>query len=291
MFSQYVELPIGVTGCVLLGLGLLFGFPPRRLIRLAVVGAVAFVLAIRWNTAPGDVFHTRNFYGALQVVDRDGVRYLYNGRTLHGIEILSPGGSRVPAAYYGPESGVARALAGLKQPDRKIAVVGLGAGALAAYGRSGDLIRFFEINPAVVEVARRYFHFLGQSAARTEVVLGDGRLAMADLYDAIALDAFSDDSIPVHLLTREAFENWSHHLKPGGVLIVHVTNRYLDLSSVAQAAAASVGKHAELVRSAGDADLRTLAADWMIVRDGAPAFGGGSHLWTDARSNLFQILK
>jgi SAM-dependent methyltransferase len=290
-FSQYLELPIGVTGCVLLGLSLLFGFSGRRILRLAVVGAIAFVLATRYTMAPGDVYHARNFYGALQVVDRDNVRYLYNGRTLHGLEVLSPGGSRIAAAYYGPESGIARVLSGMKKPARRIAIVGLGTGTLAAYSHPGDLFRFYEINPAVVDVARRDFHYLAQAPGRMEVVLGDGRLAMSDTFDAIVLDAFSDDSIPVHLLTTEAFQLWARHLNPGGALVVHVTNRYLDLSPVVDSAARSIGRHAELVRSAGDRQLQTLAADWMIVRDGPASPGGVTRLWTDARSNLFQILK
>src|SRR6185369_13507444 len=139
---------------------------------------------------------------------------------------------------------------------RRVAIIGLGTGALATYGRRGDRFLFFEINPAVAEVAARDFHFLRDSAAATEVVIGDGRLAIerepSHSFDILILDAFSDDSIPVHLLTREAFAEYFRCLRENGVLVLHVTNRYLDLVPVVGAAAQEFGKRFLLVRTPDD---------------------------------------
>ena len=128
--------------------------------------------------------------------------------------------------------------------NRRAGVIGLGVGTLAAYGRAGDSFRFYELNPAVIQVASTYFRFLNESAAATEVVAGDGRLALEreppQNFDVLILDAFSGDSIPVHLLTRQAFEVYFRHLRPGGIVAVHVTNRYLDLAPVVDALAAAL---------------------------------------------------
>ena len=307
VFNGYLELPIGITACMLLGLVQVYGYPPRRLVRLAAVAVLAFVLATRYRAAQGDVVQIRNFYGALQVSDagtgETAARSLYNGRTLHGVEFLSPALARTATTYYGPESGAGLVLS-KPGPARRVGVVGLGAGTLAVYGRPGDQFRFYEINPAVVQVASRYFHFLSGSEARTDVVTADGRLALERepprSFDAIMLDAFSDDSIPVHLLTEEAFQMYFERLRPGGVLAIHLTNRYLELDSVVAAAAAALGKHSSLVRNEPDQTRHVSAADWAIVGDlaGTPARRStgqttrlSTRVWTDGYSNLFQVWK
>jgi SAM-dependent methyltransferase len=299
VFNGYLELPIAITASILLALVLVYGYPPRRLVRLAAVAVLAFVLATRYRAAQGDVVHLRNFYGALQVSDagagETAARSLYNGRTLHGVEFLSPARARTATAYYGPESGAGRLLS-KPGPARRVGVVGLGVGTLAVYGRPGDEFRFYEINPAVVQVAWQYFHFLGGSQAMTDVVTGDGRLALEheplQSFDAIVLDAFSDDSIPVHLLTLEAFQMYFRRLRPEGVLAIHLTNRYLELDSVVAAVAAALGKHSALVHSEPDRTRHISAADWAIVGDlaGTP-IRRSARVWTDGYSNLFQVWK
>jgi spermidine synthase len=177
-------------------------------------------------------------------------------------------------------------------------------GTLAAYGRSGDVFRFYEINPAVIDVASRYFHFLGTSEAKTFVTEGDGRLALEreppDSFDILVLDAFADDSIPVHLLTREAFATYFHLLRSDGVLAIHLTNRYLELTPVVEAAAAAMGKHVVEVHNLADPERQVLQADWALVAGRAEdlrQFGGTrtetrtARLWTDDYSNLFQVLR
>jgi SAM-dependent methyltransferase len=299
-FSTYLELPIGIIASVLLALPLTYRITsPVRLVRLGVIALAAFIVAIRFQTGSGDVIHLRNFYGALQVSDTGagdaGFRSLYNGRTVHGVEFLSPARNRLPTTYYGPESGAGKVLlAGEK--TRRVGVVGLGAGTLAAYGREGDSFRFYEINPAVIRLAEQYFHFLETSPARTEVVAGDGRLALekepTESFDVIVLDAFSDDSIPVHLMTKEAFEVYFRLLRGDGVLAIHVTNRYLDLEPMVESLGAAFRRNVTHVHSPAEPERHILAADWAIVSGRTNEIGKpAARLWTDDYSNLFQVLK
>jgi SAM-dependent methyltransferase len=282
----------------LLALPLLYGLKaPRRLARLALIAAAAFVVASRLQTGAGDVAHERNFYGTLQVSDsgtgETAIRTLYNGRTLHGVEFQAPSRLRWPTAYFGPDSGAGRVLQQGTAP-RRVGVVGLGAGTLAAYARAGDAFRFYEINPAVIQVAEHDFHFIDSAPARIDVVPGDGRLSLerepAASFDVLILDAFADDSIPVHLLTREAFALYFRVLRPGGVLAIHITNRYLDLAPIVEALGNSFGKQVTPAHNDPDPDRQILAADWMIVSGHAEP-RAPSRLWTDDYSNLFQALK
>jgi spermidine synthase len=166
------------------------------------------------------------------------------------------------------------------------------------------VVRFYELNPAVLDVASRYFHFLGTSEAKTSVTEGDGRLSLEreppDSFDILVLDAFSDDSIPVHLLTREAFATYFRLLRNDGVLAIHLTNRYLELTPVVEAAAAALRKHVVEVHSVPDPERQTLQAVWALVSGRAEdlrQFGGirtetkTVRLWTDDYSNLFQVLR
>ena len=188
-------------------------------------------------------------------------------------------------------------------------VVGLGTGSLAAYGRSGDVIRYYDINPLVEDYARRYFSFLKDSSAQVEVVMGDARLSLEreapQGYDLLAIDAFSSDAIPVHLLTREAFAVYFHHLRPGGILAVHVSNRYLNLHPVVKAAAEHFHRTTRVVDTDSDEATGAYGSTWLLLTtDRAffdqPAFQengdvrqleGPTIAWTDDFSNLFRILK
>jgi spermidine synthase len=254
------------------------------------------------------VANGRNFYGTLQI--RDGgqgdlaIRTLYNGRTVHGVQFLSPARRHTPTAYYGTRSGIGLLFAASGIPSRRIAIIGLGAGTLAAYGRRGDLFRFYEINPAVIQAAAMDFSFLVDSEAATDVVNGDGRLRLEQetphSFDLIVLDAFSDDAIPVHLLTCEAFQLYFARLRLGCPLAIHLTNRYLDLNPVVDSLAEVLQKGVVRIHSPGDPEQQTLAADWAVVSDWnatteklrpladfAPRKLGP--LWTDEYSNVFQV--
>jgi SAM-dependent methyltransferase len=313
VFNSYLELPIGVAACFVLSLPLLYGRgSPRQLLRLALVAAVAFVFASRFAAGREDLVHTRNFYGTLQVIDTgsgdDAIRSLYNGKILHGIQYQDPARSRIPIAYYAPDSGIGLAMHWLPHREHwRVGVVGLGTGTLALYGRAGDSFRFYDINPAVIDVAWRYFHYLSESAAKIDTVQGDGRLGLqrepSHSLNMIALDAFSGDSIPVHLLTREAFEMYFERLAPGGVVIIHVTNRYLDIASVVASLAANLHKPLIVVHNSLDVASHIQAADWAILADrredlaDLEPFSNTSvsphkaPVWTDDYSNLFEILR
>ena len=303
VFRSYLELPIGIAASFLLAMPLVYGVRSKtRIIRLAVVAVAAFIVATTFRDLTGTILEERNFYGALQVIDSGSgdlaFRSLYNGRTLHGMEFLSREKNLVPTAYYGPDSGAGKALSIPVSGPRRVGIVGLGVGTVAAYGHKGDLFRFYEINPAVVQIASEQFHFLGSSAAHIDVLTGDGRLLLEkeppDSFDVLLLDAFSDDSIPVHLMTREAFRLYTRLLRHDGVLAIHLTNRYIDLDPVVDALAAGERKRVVHVHSVARPEEHVLDADWAIVfgRDEAPPHHEDvRHLWTDDYSNLFSVLK
>ena len=194
-------------------------------------------------------------------------------------------------------------------PANRVGVIGLGTGTLAAYGRAGDVYRFYDINPEVVAVARREFTFLTDSGASIEVALGDARLNLErekpNGFDVLAVDAFSSDSIPVHLITREALGVYLGHMKPDGIVAFHVSNRFLDLVPVVARIAAEHGAHAALVDEESEGEDRTTSTWVLVSRDpkalerseivdaGAkePETRDDWRTWTDDYSNLVQILK
>lgn len=256
----------------------------------------------------------RNFYGALRVEqeeadqDTNAMRVLINGTINHGSEFTDKQWRRRPTTYYSRGSGVGIALSSLK-PMRKVGVIGLGAGTLSAYGRPGDEYLFYEINPMVVDIARKDFYFLEECPAKWNVVLGDARLSLEreapQGFDVLAVDAFSGDSIPVHLVTVEAFQEYFRHLKPDGVVAVHVSNRYLRLGAVVARAAQALHKTAVLMSNPDDDSSGVYSSDWIMLSNNANAFKSPEwnsatqesmpapvdRVWTDDYSNLLQILK
>jgi SAM-dependent methyltransferase len=258
---------------------------------------------------------SRNFYGALHVRDMgsgtETRRVLINGTINHGHQLLDPERTLEPVGYYVHSSGIGRALRFMhdRGPNNRVGVIGLGSGTLACYGRKGDYYRFYELNPEVEKVARSEFKFLSDTPAKTEVVLGDARLSMEreepQNLDLLAVDAFSSDAIPVHLLTREAFEIYFRHLKSDGMLVVHVSNRYLDLKPVVLNSASALGKTARLIYTDDEAEEGAAYSDWILVTSQPQVFNDGYfseaaepiepqpglRTWTDDYSNLFQIMK
>ncbi len=203
---------------------------------------------------------TRSYFGIYQVntfVDRDGQpaeMRLTHGTTLHGVQNLLPGTEAVPTSYYARRSGIGHALVNAPQlfgPAARVGVVGLGSGTLACYKQPGQHWRIFEIDPAMVEIARNRFSFLSRCAPDAEIILGDARIRIAEQapnsMDILAVDAFSSDAVPMHLLTREALAVYGRALQPDGLVLFHVSNRYLDLKPVVADLAASGGWHAALL--------------------------------------------
>ncbi len=261
-----------------------------------------------WPSTPS--IKARNFYGTVKVKDTEPstgqVRQLTHGTIVHGRQFLAPQKRRWPTTYYGSNSGAGIAIAASRNGSpQHVGVIGLGAGTMAAYCRPGDVYRFYEINPLVLDFADQHFSFLRDCPASKGVALGDARLVLdaeaPQQFDVLAVDAFSGDSVPVHLLTTEAFNIYFRHLKPDGVLAIHISNRYLDMAPVVRRAADSFHRTAFLSQSASDAERGTTAATWVLIgqRDRLVAYAGLHELppapdvrpWTDDYSSLVGIMK
>ncbi|NBV49347.1 MAG: hypothetical protein EBR95_10020, partial [Verrucomicrobia bacterium] len=266
----------------------------------------------------GSLSTTRGFYGVLKVNDNDAGNAdlhhltLQHGATIHGLQYVDPEKRTFPSSYYTSTSGIGRLLRAHKPGGgRKVGAIGLGCGTLATWGNPGDTFRFYEINDDVARLATSTFTYLKDSKAKTELVMGDARLSMereADQqYDVIVLDAFSSDAIPVHLLTLEAFDHYQRHLKPDGVIAVHVSNRYLDLHPVVYRIADKIGFPAITIDDNDTAyeDAGFYGSDWIIMTRNqvllqqpllkdvtmeAVEFPARIMYWTDERSDLLSIL-
>jgi spermidine synthase len=286
--------------------------------RVVSATAVVFLVALVVHQVRGDrsIYRVRNFYGTLRVTqDSDEsffayVRTLSNGGINHGQQVFRTDLDTTPTTYYGHPSGVGLAAdLCCEQRPRRIGVIGLGTGTMAAYGRPGDVIRFYDINPAVEPIARGFFKYLGDSRAHVEVVNGDARVSMEreapQNYDLIVVDAFSGDAIPVHLITAQALALYRRHLAPKGIVAFHVSNRYLDLAPVVRRLADNA-KLASAAISSEDASGHDLfSSDWVLVTtDSAflqrPEFAKGREeiamprglrLWTDDYNSLLPILR
>jgi hypothetical protein len=300
VFNEMLELPILLIFNFVLSFGFLYKTSRQRMQRLAFTACAGILVAL--VTAIPTEFRGRNFYGALQVLTKGPVKQLYHGTTQHGCQFTTPERQRDVTAYYSHDSGAGRALRLQLWTPAKVGIVGLGAGTLAAYAREGDEYRFYEINPMIVDVARRHFTFLGSR----EVVLGDARLSIqkdASRFHVLLIDAFSGDSIPVHLLTREAFAVWKEHLASDGILGIHVTNRFLDLVPVVRSAARELGMQAIWIHNDRDQDQYIYAADWVLMTSNVEAIRRlkpqeysaqpprFARLWTDDYSSLLDVLK
>jgi hypothetical protein len=289
---------------------------------MAVCVGFGAIFVMQWNERSSTVVlsATRNFYGTLKVFDyypddvEDNYHLLLHGATTHGIQFVKPEKAMMATSYYAESSGVGRAIVSLPETPRRIGLVGLGTGSLAVYGRSGDYLRIYEINPAVEELARSQFKYLSYAQAKTDIVMGDARLMMErelaenqpQAFDLLALDAFSSDAIPVHLLTKEAFEIYLKHLTPNGVLAIHISNRYLDLQPVVERLAEHFKLSVVTIPDDNEPDWWIYATTWVIVtrnkefleseriKDVAElpdADRKNSPLWTDDYASLYSIMK
>jgi SAM-dependent methyltransferase len=262
----------------------------------------------------GAVEVARNFYGVLRVQEKhpddpDLRCYrLMHGRIVHGLQFQSPKKRLIPTSYYGRQSAVGQVLehVGPHRPLH-VGVVGLGIGTVAAYAKPGDRYRFYEINPEVIRLARKHFTFLASCRGKVTIVTGDARQMMEreppQQFDVLVVDAFSGDAIPTHLVSREAFDVYRRHLKPGGVLAFHISNLYFDLRPVLASAAGNFGWQSLVVVSLGDRETGTKDAMWMVMardlarpefaalRKAGQPYDGPTIEWTDSRNNLVEILR
>jgi hypothetical protein len=317
IFNHYLELHAGMLLAPLLVVILLWREGRHHLWKLA--GGMTLVLAVVLAEHIGSlnkdvVARTRNFYGVLRVLEYnaqaplDHLRRMNSGDITHGEQYLHPSRATEPTTYYVEPSGVGRALRSIPPGNRRIGAIGLGVGTLAAYAHAGDTFRFYEINPESKRFAETQFTYLLRATGKVDIVLGDARLSMEreppQNYDLLVLDAFTGDSIPVHLLTLEAFAIYLRHVKPGGAFAVHVTNRHLDLVPVVQ----KLAEHHQLEWAYVPYIPSDIAwhytSFWMILsRD--PAFldcelirtaaqtpkTSDARLWTDDYASLLPLLK
>ena len=320
-FDSNYELSVGI---VLTGLiAAIAVIPKMRFTRPRWRGAsigfsAVLLLALSWirieahlEETSGAEVKARNFYGTLQVFNntQEGHRSLVHGQIVHGRQHTTPGKEQLPITYYSPESGVGRAI-GLKaeQGPVRVGVIGLGTGTLLGYGRAGDSYRLYEIDPLVVEIAQKNFSFLSGTPAATEIVLGDARLQLErepdQLFDVLAVDAFSGDSVPVHLLTLEAFAQYFRHLKPDGILAVHISNRFLDLRPVVKSAADHFKREVRLIDAESEPEKMVLRSRWMLLSQDPDLFKEpdfddaievenkrGFKAWKDDYSSILSILE
>jgi len=358
MFSEYFELPFGWLACLVLStLACLRNPGPllrRRGARRALVVASGLavvtlgVLAVRviptldgLSQTDGSgvnlLDQTRNFFGIIRVVDvspddpKLHQRVLLHGTTNHGSQYQRPDLWRVPVSYFGIYTGVGMVMKKRPMAPMRVGIIGLGAGTLAAYGREGDHFQFYEIDPDVIRFARDegYFSYLSDSRAAIQIIAGDARLSLkrqlreagSQQFDVFIVDAFSSDSIPVHLITREAMELYVQHLKPDGVLVVHISNMNLEFSPLVFRLAAALGMRAVRVVNMPFPHRRQSSAEWMILSKDAAYLESlppiaeqmrsalrvkptaltvtfpeeldltNAPLWTDDYSDIFSVLK
>lgn len=336
LFTGYWELHVALASTVILA-GVCVGIDKKRIetkqrrtafasMWSLVVAAFVVLLVLQIRTGRVDTIYVdRSFFGVMYVdewdVDTpDHERHLYHGKVQHGRQLLHPYKQRWAGSYYGADSGVAAAI---QQHPRRLApdpaarglnigVVGLGVGTLSTFGTEMDSIRYYEINPQVEQIAHKYFHYLKNGKAATEIILGDARISMqrefsesgSNEFDVLVLDAFNGDSVPVHLLTEEAFDLYAKHLRDDGILAVHITNEYLDLSPVVRIASRRLGKDAIRVKGAAKRWYED-HNDWILVSNNREFMDSQALRsiqtawneveprpirWTDDFSNLFQVI-
>ena len=340
VFPGYFELPISLAACGVLALIVLHRIPgtafykarwrPAWLLVVVLTLALAASLAkTTWDRVDEAEAMVRNFYGCLRVIDYElspvdlvqagkedalsedwQCRKLMNGTIDHGLQLQAPNRRRQPTGYYGSNSGIGRTLRALgTHGPLRVGIIGLGAGTLAAFGRRGDRYTFYEINPLDIQLVNTQFTFVRDSQAQVEIVAGDARLSLerelSQQFDVLALDAFSSDAIPIHLLTREAMALYFRQLKPDGVLAANISNKYLNLQPVFLSAAAWLGKRAVAIDTKSEEQNAVYRAVWVLVSSRQDFFSGaeirelaeplekrpGLRPWTDDYSNLLSVLK
>ncbi len=334
IFSTFIETPIITLAIASLVTFLLWRQQPKWAFALsplasALLSTLAIAVALGYvllDLRKQSIYTTRSFYGAYRVKEGptmllNGIdwpltagtaRILLSGQIYHGLQFTNPAACMTPTAYFCPEEGMGVTFRALPdKPHRRIGVVGLGAGTLATYARAGDYIRFYEINPDVVRIARTYFTFLTNCPAQTDVILGDGRLSLehepSQHFDLLLLDAFAGDSVPLHLLTEQAMQIYLRHLNPDGVIVFNISNSHVDLQPVIRALAEKHGMTTVLVPPVlVDPREGKLVSMWMLVtanreflnrpevaalmRSSAFVSSRRPILWTDDYSSILPIL-
>ena len=320
LFHSFVELPVAMVACAALTVCAVWSQWPgwaRAAAAVATVGFAIYLGRAEVKKNSDYVLSARNFYGVLHVRDdaeapgESAKRVLIHGTINHGTQLLRPGSDRIATSYFGTGSGISRAIRALGEAGPiRIGILGLGAGVTAALARAGDTLHYYEINPLVVEISNREFGFFRACPADKHLYMGDGRLTLERMSDEhldfMAMDAFTSDAVPVHLLTREAYATYARHLNPGGVLAINISNRYLNLEPVVAQAAADLGWTGIAVADEGEDQDYYSYSTWVLLcrsdkifehknfKDASVArirTKPGFRAWTDDYSNIVQILK
>lgn len=282
---------------------------------ILTIAAITVLLYDLFKTTDQAILTNRNFYGTLKVRENADTYYLLHGQILHGRQYKAPDRQFQPISYYSPQSGIGLALT--QHPARPanqpmhVGVVGLGIGTVAAYCQPQDTYRFYEINPTVIDIAQQNFTFL-QNCPQHSIILGDARLSLeselqqgSHQFDLLLLDAFSDDSIPAHLLTREAFQMYFQHLNPQGLLVANISNRYLNPIPLFKALSEEFQIPISIISSNPQPEAYLEGPTWVILThnqqflDQTAVKSASTDLseypltaiWTDDYSNLFSILR
>ena len=279
----------------------------------SLVLLLVLVLCVR-SLRENSVAMRRDFYGTLSVTeekirDKGPLRSLFHGTIRHGAQFARLPWRGMPTTYYGFNSGIGLALLHCCVGPRRVGIIGLGTGTLAAYGKLGDYFHFYDIDSDAIELANTYFTYLAESPATKEITLGDARLSLqsepAQDFDVLAVDAFSGDAIPVHLLTQEAIQLYLRHLKPNGILAIHTSNSFLVLDGLVKSLADQIGYPSRKIENEDIDSLEVFASDWVLLsrnngfmnsplilrKQGKFASRRPLAPWTDDHNNLFEILK
>lgn len=332
IFRAYTELNIGIMGCFAAGATALVYDLWRRsksgmrvpVFAYGVAATIGFVvlsgflIRLAALSVEGYVSADRNFYGILRVAEYDADKpefhqfRLLHGRISHGWQYTAEDLRYGPTSYYGESSGIGLMFRNYpRQSPMRVGVLGLGTGSIAVYGQPGDHFTFYEINSNVVKLATngKWFTYLADSDATCDWVMGDARLSLerapSRRFDALVLDAFAGDAVPVHLLTREAFEIYLRHLKPQGVIAVNVSNRHLDLHPIVWGVAEHFHLRTMSILSEEDERKVTTGADWILVSADEQFLSQDAitqaatpdenkdraFMWTDDFSNLFRVIR
>ncbi len=327
VFHIFLELPLALIACGVLAALLSWRSArsgaiepkPRNALYAASLAALAVAGFAAWHTwvyvdyiNTNAILMTRNFYGTLRVKEYDrgeglSSRALVHGVINHGWQYTDPKLRRAPISYFGPGSGIAKALDFYSGRPRRVGIIGLGVGSFTAWGEAGDYFRIYELDPDVVKIAREQFWYLSDSPAKIDVTVGDGRLNMErdapQQFDLISVDAFSSGSIPIHLLTREALQAYRRHLAPGGVIVYNVTNRFVNLAPQLKLVAESEGLKILQIDDDPTEDKYS-GTSYVLVTDNAKLLSDrrfadavtiepikGLETWTDSFNNLFKVVR
>ena len=340
IFTGYMEYQLGLASTIVLLLACLSRDQRSPLYQLkpfpawCAMGCACMVLcaALGKQALAADateITASRNFFGVVKIVNRQSESgqpqvAMVHGRIVHGVQFTGDELRRTGISYYGPESGFA--VANRLHPKRKagasndgapannglrIGVVGLGAGIISVYGKPGDSIRYYEIDPDVVHYAKKYFSYLSDSVATNEIILGDARVCLerelklgSQKFDILVIDAFSGDAVPMHLLTRECFRVYQAHLADDGLIVMNISNDNVDLAPVVRAHAAELGLQLRSLGSTEDKSRAIQRSDWLILTRNEAFVNDPTAiakfreipskrppiLWTDDYGSLRQIL-